>query len=83
MTYETRDNSGALFKEEDRQNENSPHYAGTVKVAGKDYRIAAWLKEGKSGRKFMSLSFTPMDGKGQQKPAPRTQQRDDGYDMPF
>ena len=81
MSYETRDNSGALFKEE-KKSENGPDYAGTVKVGGKDYRIAAWLKAGNSGRKFMSLKFTPMDAKPADRSS-RPSSRDDVDDVPF
>lgn len=57
--YETKDNSGTLFKNEKKQNANQPDYDGTVLVGGVEYRIAAWIKAANSGRKFMSLAFTP------------------------
>lgn len=58
MAYEQRDNSGNLFKNEDKgDNAKRPDYRGEAVVDGTLYKIAAWIKEGKTGKKFMSLSF--------------------------
>jgi len=46
-------NSGVLFKNES-DNEKAPAYKGKINVDGKDYELAAWIREGKNG-KFMSL----------------------------
>jgi hypothetical protein len=46
-------NSGVLFKNEST-NEKAPAYKGKINVDGKEYELAAWVKEGKSG-KFLSL----------------------------
>ncbi len=46
-------NSGVLFKNES-PNEKAPTYKGKINVDGKEYELAAWVKEGKSG-KFLSL----------------------------
>ena len=46
-------NSGVLFKNES-ENEKAPAYKGKINVDGKDYELAAWVREGKSG-KFLSL----------------------------
>lgn len=48
------DNSGVLFKNES-ENEKAPAYKGKINVEGKEYELAAWIREGKSGQKFMSL----------------------------
>jgi hypothetical protein len=66
MSFKQRDNSGTLFKNEKKSQDNQPDYDGTVLVGGVEYRIAAWIKAAETGRKFMSLSFTP---KGGEKPA--------------
>lgn len=47
-------NSGVLFKNDKATSEKAPAYKGKINVDGKDYELAAWIKEGKSG-KFMSL----------------------------
>lgn len=57
-------NSGALFKNSDRTKENNqPHYSGPLFVqcpkCGEvgTHRQAAWLKESKTGKKFLSLQI--------------------------
>jgi hypothetical protein len=66
MAYQQRDNSGNLFKSREKKTDKHPDYSGEIMVAGTLYRIAAWLKDGKSG-KFMSLAVTPATDK----PAPK------------
>ena len=52
MEYD-RTNTGILFKN-DSENEKAPKYTGKINVDGKEYQLAAWIREGKKG-KFMSL----------------------------
>ena len=52
MQYDNT-NSGVLFKNES-ENEKAPAYKGKINVDGKEYELAAWIREGKKG-KFMSL----------------------------
>lgn len=81
-----RVNSGALFKNDRREKETHPQYNGTINVAGVDYWINAWVKEGKSG-KFFSLSVKPKEAQGggggarggapqRSRPAPATKPND-------
>lgn len=56
MSYEQRDNSGVLFKNEDRKTDNHPNARGKAMIGGVMYYVDAWTKEGKNG-KFQSLSF--------------------------
>ena len=58
---EKRDNSGVLFKNENKDNEKKPDYKGSIMVDGNEYWLSAWIKEGKSG-KFMGLALSPKDG---------------------
>lgn len=58
MTYETKDNTGRLFRvEEDKKRERGPDYSGTAVIEGVEYFMDAWLKTSESGRKWMSFSF--------------------------
>lgn len=57
MAYEQKNNSGSLFRNDKKLTEKQPDYNGTVKVEGKDYKLAAWIKESKSGQKYFSLSL--------------------------
>jgi hypothetical protein len=54
MIYEAKPNSGSLFKNE-KKSDKQPDYTGTFKDStGKEWRLAAWVKEGAKG-KFFSL----------------------------
>ena len=54
----TKDNSGALFKEEDKKSEKHPDYKGNCLINGQKMYIAAWINTAESGKKYMSLSFS-------------------------
>ena len=54
---ETKNNSGAIFKNDKKTAENQPDYKGKVVVNGKDMEVALWLKESKSGMKYFSATF--------------------------
>jgi hypothetical protein len=68
-------NTGALFKvpEEQREDENYPHYTGSINVEGKEKRLAAWIQEasGKGkmpkGTKFLSIKASDFLDKSQAK----------------
>lgn len=52
-------NSGVLFKNDKGDNAARPDYTGTATVEGKKYRLAAWIRESKTGgNKFLSLKLT-------------------------
>jgi uncharacterized protein (DUF736 family) len=58
MSYEQRENTGALFRNDKKQpGERTPDYRGDAMVNGVKVEIAAWIKESASGKKFMSLKF--------------------------
>ena len=49
---ETKQNTGAIFKNDKKTNEKQPDYKGKVNVNGKDMEIALWLKESSKGIKY-------------------------------
>jgi uncharacterized protein (DUF736 family) len=51
---ETRINTGAIFKNDNKKAENHPDYKGKVNVNGKDMEVALWLKTSAKGVKFLS-----------------------------
>ncbi len=67
MTKQTKqtqqyDNSGILFRNEDKDpdNERDRDYSGSITVAGVEYWLSAWIKQGKRS-KFLSLSVKPKE----------------------
>jgi hypothetical protein len=54
------DNSGLLFRNHDKETDKHPDYKGSLTVAGTEYWLNAWLKDGKRG-KFMKLSVKPKE----------------------
>jgi hypothetical protein len=91
-TYEQRDMSGSLFKNDKREKDTHPNAKGRAMIDGVLYEVAAWTKQGKKGP-FQSLSFKRVEqdqshqGAGQSFGAPQSQgnrlsaQLDD--DIPF
>ena len=55
---ETRNNTGAIFKNDNKKADNHPDYKGKVNVNGKEMEIALWMKTSAKGVKFMSASFS-------------------------
>ena len=55
---ETKNNTGAIFKNDKKTNENQPDYKGKVNVNGKEMEVALWLKTSAKGIKFFSASFS-------------------------
>ena len=51
----SNENSFALFKNDKGENQARPDYTGNVTLPdGTEMRMAAWIKESKSGLKFLS-----------------------------
>ena len=69
MSYETRDNTGRLFKNEKKTAENHPDYTGTAMLGGVEHFMDAWLKTSASGTKWMSFSFKPKQKQAEAPPA--------------
>lgn len=84
MEYDNTDR-GTLFKNDKATKENSPQYTGKINVGGKEFRLAAWVKEGKNG-KFFSLKVSEFENKEQPKPKPKADAsmfNDLSDDVPF
>lgn len=72
---------GSLFKNDKDGNEARPDYTGTCQIGGVEYRMAAWLKEAASGKKYMSFKFDPKEGGTA--PAKRVAAAPVDQDIPF
>jgi hypothetical protein len=60
MTYEQRGNRGILFRNDKKARDTDRDYGGSATIAGVEYWISGWIKEGQKG-KFMTFSFKPKD----------------------
>ncbi|QDP57487.1 MAG: hypothetical protein Unbinned2072contig1001_1 [Prokaryotic dsDNA virus sp.] len=82
-TYEHKEGTGSLFKNDKEPDSKQPDYKGKAKVDGKMKDLSAWLNTSKDGKtKYLSLSIqepysAPSDGVKVTKVA----QADD--DLPF
>jgi len=57
MTQYDNTHKGALFKN-DKEHDRQPDFRGTVNVGGKDYQLAAWVKQSDKVGKYFSLSVS-------------------------
>lgn len=55
---ETKNNSGAIFKNDKKTAETHPDYKGKVNVNSKEMEVALWLKTSQAGMKYFSASFS-------------------------
>jgi uncharacterized protein (DUF736 family) len=58
---EKKDNSGAIFKNTKKTQENHPDLTGNAVINGVEMWVSGWTKVSQKGEKFMSLSFKPKD----------------------
>ena len=77
--FQQRENTGALFKNEQKEQPNHCDYQGSINVGGTEYWLNAWLKKSKNGKNFMSLSVKPKEAP----PQGYTNKPDFDEDPPF
>lgn len=58
--HTTHNNSGNMFKNDRKSKAEHPDITGSVMVAGLEYYVSGWRKNGQKGD-FYSLSFRPKD----------------------
>jgi hypothetical protein len=52
-------NSGALFKNTDKEKDGDRDYSGTINIDGVEYWLSGWVKTSKAGKKFLSITVKP------------------------
>lgn len=60
--FEQKNNSGAIFKNENKAQPTHADYNGTALIDGKEFFVNMWVKESKTGKKFFSVAFKQKDG---------------------
>lgn len=61
--YQRENGQGALFKNDRKENDKQPDYTGSIMVNGKDMRLAAWVNESKSGKKYFAIKMSEFQEK--------------------
>jgi hypothetical protein len=75
MTDKQYDNSGILFRVDDKTKDSDRDYKGDATINGIKFWLSGWVKTGKRG-KFLTLSFKPKE----QRTAPAKEHSDE---VPF
>lgn len=78
---EKKDNSGVLFKNDRKEQDNHPDYRGSATIDGVDLWMSAWIKKGEKGT-YMSFAFREKD---EQRPITKNNKKSkfDDDDIPF
>ena len=84
MAYEQKNNSGAIFRNDKKEQDNHPDRRGDCLIDGVPYWISGWLKDGKNGQ-FLSLAFKRKDDKPEKLDGKRAGERPEDIesDIPF
>ena len=60
---EQKNNSGSLYRNENKDKEIKPDYTGKALIGGKEYRIAGWVNKSKSAKSYLRVLFTEIEQK--------------------
>lgn len=83
MSYEMRELSGSLFRNDKKTDDKHPNATGSALIGGVEYWVSAWTKEGAKG-KWQSLAFTRKEPKPELADEPKNSSISDmESDIPF
>ncbi len=83
MTYETKPDTGSLFRNDKKETDSHPLYKGSALIGGVEYWMDSWLNESSSGIKYLSLKFKAKEARQEQRdPLPQAATNLDD-DVPF
>lgn len=64
----SKENSGALFKNNDKTKETQPDFRGNITIDGKDYQLSAWKNiSKKDGKPYLSIQASTKEFKKENK----------------
>jgi uncharacterized protein (DUF736 family) len=59
--YETKDFTGALFRNDKKETDSHPDYRGSATINGVEYWVSSWVNTSAKGQKYMSLKYSPKE----------------------
>ena len=67
MEFKITDMRAVLFKNDYKKKDSQPDYVGKVNINNTEEiaKLAAWLKESKNGKKYLSIAFSDTQFKRQ------------------
>lgn len=80
MAYDNT-NRGTLSWNEKKESDTHADYNGQINVEGTDYWLNGWIKDGKEGKKFLSLSIKPKAPAARQSSEPTRKSKGSFDDM--
>lgn len=83
MAYETKPNTGSLFKSDKKESDSHPDYKGSGIIDGVDYWLDSWINTSNAGVKYMSLKFKPKDAAQSPRASAPVHDVDLDDDVPF
>jgi hypothetical protein len=84
MSYQHKEDTGSLFKNDKRESDKHPHAKGSALIDGVDYWVSAWTNTRDSGEKYQSLKFSKKEENRAPNPAKQQAPVDEFEDeIPF
>lgn len=59
--FELRNGQGRLFRNRDKREDKHPDFKGSIKIGGKEYKVAVWEKRTKSDEPWLSFQVDRRD----------------------
>ena len=81
--YQPKEGTGSLFKNDKKTADNQPDYRGNVMIGGNVYNLASWVKEAKTGKKFLSIKIEAIDTTNSGLKLPTVEKPENDGDLPF
>jgi uncharacterized protein (DUF736 family) len=82
-TFEQKEGQGSLFKNEKKTAPNQPDYRGELKWHNQLLKVAGWVKESKTGKKFLSLKVEAIDTTNNSAKPEKVEKPENDGDLPF
>lgn len=83
MTTNKDDNSGALFRNNNRSTDKHPHAKGEAIINGVEYWISAWTNTSAKGEQYQKLKFNRKDENANKPVSNNTQNKNQNFENSF